>query len=211
MTTQLQTRRMPPRRWATLDVSETRNSYVLRSRSKGDAARRKAEMTLTGAAILLLIGAYLLLILPQTQVAGDANLPGFVLPMTMVALALGLYAFATRGHTPEVRLDKVRDEIWICARNSKFEARIQTRLAKSDIQSMFIQRPKDKNGDAAIMARIKGKARPTCLVLGRLDEIELAYQDLCVVLTATPKKPARSFASAILPRRVKGANNMHAA
>ena len=208
MTTQLQTRRMPPRRWATLDVSETRTSYILRSRTKGDAARRTAEMTLTGAAILLLIGAYLLIILPQVQVVERAALPGYVLPMTMVALALGLYAFATRGHTPEVRLDKVRDEIWICARNSKFDARIQTRLAKSDIQSMFIQRPKEKTGDAAIMARINGKARPTCLVRGRLDEIELAYQDLCIVLTSAPKKPSRSFTSAILPRRVARASRV---
>lgn len=202
MTAQKTPRRMPPRRWASLEVSETRASYVLRTRSRHDKARNLAEQVLTGVCAALIIGAYLMMLMPQSVLIANSQAPGYLFPMMMVAMALGLYAVATRGHSPEVRLDKVRNRIWICSRNRKGDARVQTRLSKSDIQSVFVQRPEDKSKDAKIVARLRGKARPVVLVRGRPSEIEEAMRDLCAVLRAQPSTPMRRFANPIEPRRV---------
>lgn len=199
---QKQPRRQPPRRWVSLQVTETRSSYVLQTRPKHDDARKTAETVMCGAAALLLVGAYLMLLLPQALLVSAVGMPEFLFPMLMVAAALGIYATATRGHAPEVRYDKARNQIWVCSRNSNGDARVQTRLSKSDIQSIFIKRPENKRHDAEIVARLKGKARPVCLARGRLDEVEVAMKDLCAVLRAQPKKPARQFSSAVTPRRV---------
>ena len=115
---QKQPRRQPPRRWVSLRVIETRTSYVLQTQSKHDDARKTAETVMCGAAALLLVGAYLMLLLPQALLVSSGAMPEFLFPMMMVAAALGLYAFATRGHSPEVRFDKVRHQLWICSRNS---------------------------------------------------------------------------------------------
>ena len=199
---QKQPRRQPPRRWVTLKASETRTSYVLQTRPKHDDARKTAETVMCGAAAMLLVGAYLMLLLPQALLVSHEGMPQFLYPMLMVAAALGIYAVATRGHSPEVRYDKVRDQLWICSRNSNGDARVQTRMSKSDIQSVFVKRPEDKRKDAEIVARLKGKAAPVVLARGRLDEVEVAMKDLCAVLRAAPKQPERNFTSSVLPRRV---------
>lgn len=199
---QKQPRRQPPRRWVSLQVNETRSSYVLQTRPKHDDARKTAETVMCGTAALLLVVAYLMLLLPQALLVSSVGMPEFLFPMLMVTAALGIYAVATRGHAPEVRYDKARHQIWICSRNSNGDARVQTRLSKSDIQSIFIKRPENKRHDAEIVARLKGKARPVCLVRGRLDEIEVAMKDLCAVLRAESLKPARQFSASVTPRRV---------
>ena len=175
--------------WTTLDVFDVGDEFILEERSEHDTTRHIAETALCCVAGILLLGSYLVLILPKIPL--PETYQGVSVSMVMVGIALFLYAFATRGFKPQVGFDKARKQFWICRLNSKGHARIATYFAKADVQSVFIRRPEAPSKDAALIARIRGKLGPVTLLRGRLDDIEAAHRALCEVLREVDKPAAR--------------------
>ena len=95
--------------WTTLDVRDSENKLVLEERNKHDAARYFAETALCGIVGVLLLGSYLLFILPEIHLLSAYR--GVSLPVAMVGVALVLYAFATRGSKPQVGFDKIKKQV----------------------------------------------------------------------------------------------------
>ncbi|AXI45565.1 hypothetical protein C1J03_05655 [Sulfitobacter sp. SK012] len=177
--------------WTTLDVRVTDNKLILEERKKHDAARYFAETALCVIVGVLLLGSYLLFILPEIHLLSAYR--GVSLPVAMVGVALVLYAFATRGSKPQVGFDKIKNQIWMCKLNTKGRARIVTYFPKADVRSVFILRPNAPFKDAALLARIKGKADPVTLLRGGVDDIEAAHSEFCGALrdpgTVRPVRP----------------------
>ena len=161
----------------TLDVFDAGNRFIIEERSKHCPLRLIVEVALCVVVGVMLLGSFLLLILPEFPLVNHYF--GVSLSMVMVGIALSLYVFATRGFKPQVGYDKLKKQFWVCKLNSKGHARIVTYYAQVDVQSVFIRRPKAPSKEAALNARIKGKHATITLLRGHLDDIEAAHHALC--------------------------------
>jgi len=161
----------------TIDVFDAGNRLIIEERSKHDASRLVVEVALCVVVGVMLLGSFLLLILPEFPLFNQYF--GVSLSMVMVGIAVSLYVFATRGFKPQVGYDKLKKQFWVCKLNSKGHARIVTHYALGDIESVFIRRPEAPAKDAVLSARIKGKHAPITILQGDLDDIEAAHHALC--------------------------------
>lgn len=164
-------------RSTTLDLVDSGGKFIIEERSKHDATRHIADSALCIVAGVVLLGCYLLFLLPQIALFSDNF--GISLSVVMVGISLSLYAFATRGFRSQVGFDKLKKQFWICKLNAQGHARIVTHFSRTDVQSFFIRRPEAPFKDAALCARIHGKFGPVTLLRGRLEEIEAAHSELC--------------------------------
>ena len=119
----------------TLDVFDVDNKLIIEERSKHDAARQIAEVALCVVVGVLLLGSFLLIILPEIPLFSQNF--GVSLLMMTVGIAIPLYAFATREFKPQVGFDKLKKQFWVCNLNSKGHARIVTHYPQAEVQSVL--------------------------------------------------------------------------
>jgi hypothetical protein len=188
-------------RWASLDVTDTMDSFVLQERQKNDRARVLAEAALCFVAALLIFCAYLQILFPhQFFGAAFVSVP-MAFSISAIAIGLALYAFGTRGYVPELGVDKKRKEIWICKLNSKGRTRMKTRYSEQDIKSVIVKRPTDGAREATLFLRLKSTPEPIRLVHGDLGDIEAVHRVLCDIFRTEKSVPTPSFFSKDAPKR----------
>ena len=100
----------------TIDVFDAGNRLIIEERSKHDASRLVVEVALCVVVGVMLLGSFLLLILPEFPLFNQYF--GVSLSMVMVGIAVSLYVFATRGFKPQVGYDKLKKQFWVCKLNS---------------------------------------------------------------------------------------------
>lgn len=198
-------------RWVSLNVIDTTDSYVLQERQIISGSQKMAEVALSIVAVGFIFCAYLRFLLPQTLFGTDAVPSPLVFSMAAVGIGLALYAFGTRGYLPEFGVDKKKDEIWICKLNSRGQTRVKSVFSKDDVKSVFVFRPENKSQDASLCLRLKGQARPLCLVRGRLAEMEAVHGSVCEVLHSGRPSSITKPIARIQPRRVSRLGNLQAA
>ena len=168
--------------WASLNVYESPEGYILQERRGSRLSQRIVEASVGLVAAVFIVAAYLRFLLPQAMFAEENISSPLVFSATAVAIGLALYGYGTRGHLPEFGLDKRKGEIWICKLNSQGQARVKNCFAKSDVKSLYVSRPELRSQDAALFIRLKDRAMPIRLVGGQLDEIEDVHRSLCALL-----------------------------
>ena len=198
-------------RWVSLNVLDTTDSYILQERRNNSGSQKMAEAALSIVAVGFIFCAYLRFLLPQTLFGTDAVPSPLVFSMAAVGIGLALYAFGTRGYLPEFGVDKRKDEIWICKLNSQGKTRVKSVFSKDDVKSVFVLRPENRSQDASLCLRLKGQARPICLVRGGLAEMEAVHGNLCEFLPSNKTSPVTKPFARIQPRRVSRLGNLQAA
>lgn len=167
----------PRRNTSTLDFVDSGGKFIIEEKTKREATRHITDAVLCTVSGIVMLGCYLVFILPRIALFRDNF--GVSLAVVMVAITLSLYALATRGFKPQVGFDKVKKHFWICKLNARGHARIVTYVPRADVQSFFVRRPDAPYKDAHLCARIHGKLGPVTLLRGKLDDIEMAHQALC--------------------------------
>ena len=175
-------------KWMTLNVMDVGDKFILEEPARRHRARRIVESAFIVLVSALLIGSYLIFILPGLSLGATSF--GVSLSVMCIASALVLYAFATRGHANQVGFDRRNKKIWLCKLNARGHARIVTHFAKRDVNSLYIRRPDEGSKEAALMARLSGKAVPATILRGTLKDIQAAHDALSLELREASVKPA---------------------
>lgn len=190
-------------KWMTLNAIKSGNKFILEERIQQHKSRQVVECALVVLVATLLVGAYVTFFLPWFPL--PMEYAGAGLATTLIGMALVLYAFATRGHAMQVGFDREKKQVWICKINAQGHARITTYMPKKDVQSVYIRRPSSQGKDAALMARISGKAMPAVILRGPLSDITAAHDLLCAELRSDGIKPARVLPASRRRRKPHGA------
>lgn len=201
----------PHHDWMALNAMDVGDKFILEEPVNHSTARRLVETGFILLVGILLVGSYLVFILPGLPPAGAYS--AVSISGLGICSALFLYAFSTRGHALQVGIDRARKQVWLCKLNSQGHARIITHFARHDVASLYIQRPSGSGREATLMARLNGKATPATLLHGSVQDIEAAHGILCRELretspipfcgtlgTATPKPATKARIFSTIPR-----------
>ena len=172
------------REWATLRFVDTGDKVVFSEIVEPSFLYKITTATWCFTACLLFLSVYYFILNPATT---GLEFTPIGVAAIFTGVGLIMYAVATRGFKAEIGLDRTTNEVWICRRNSNNHARIVTYFNKSDVCSFHIK-CLDASGERAyLVARLKGKAFPTTVLRGKLEDIKSTLSLLGQILDLVDK------------------------
>lgn len=171
----------------------TEQSVSIRATANGIAAGERferykfeafTEVVLRAAGILMVMGAFSIWFLaPSIGIGGYSYLISLA-----AAIGLVVFAFGTRGFQRQVEVDMEKGTLSLTKININGQARITRNIDLGAIQSVFLQKPTDADGDATLLVRVSGSNSPAIALSGELREVERVHEELCNIMRLPDRK-----------------------
>lgn len=160
--------------------------FVAKERLDRFRAEALTEIALRSVGIILTVGPVFFLVAILTMIG--------VLPEATVLIASGMcsvvglliYAYGSRGFRRQMSLNTHKGQVSVTKINLNGNTRIDHRIDKKDIQSIYVQRPRLEGDIAKLCLRVKGRNWPVTLITGGLHEVRLLHRVFCD--TIAPKQ-----------------------
>ena len=94
-------------------------------------------------------------------------------------VGLLIYAYGSRGFRRQMSLDTHDGQVSVTKINLNGNTRIDYRIDKNDIQSIYVQRPGSDRDTARLCLRVKGRNWPVVLISGGVHEVRLLHRVFC--------------------------------
>lgn len=96
-----------------------------------------------------------------------------------VAAALVIYAYGTRGFRRQVIFDLSRNQVTFGRINSSESYRIKTDLSLNEISSIYVEKPKRRDGSTKLMMRAARRPLPVTLLTGHEADLRRLHDEIC--------------------------------
>lgn len=192
-------------RWHSVRMSQTINGYTVSETPDRFAHEALTELVCRSVGIVLVIAAYAQLLLPSPILLGDPAMTKALLLIAFSATGLGVYAFATRGFRKQLKVDLTARRLSVSKLNGHGSTRISIEVPFGDVESLYVQRPDERGGQAILFARKSGIPSTVCLLRGRENEIAALHGRLCRELRfAMAERSRRAEKAKLFSRRAAG-------
>lgn len=179
--------------WNSVCISNMPLGYEISETPDRFAAENLTEHVLRTVGIGLVIAAYAQLFLALPDMTKAFHMVCFL------STGYFLYVFGTRGFRKSVKVNLAMRELRVTKLNSHGSMRIALLVRFSDIESIYVRRPTERGGQAALTLRKRGIPGTICMLRGREGEVAALHQRLCRDLRmASLPQQARKVAKARL-------------
>ena len=192
-------------RWHSVRMAQSVHGYSVRETPDRFATDAMTELVCRSVGMVLVIAAYAQLLLPSPLLIGDPQTARAALLLAFSVAGLAVYASATLGFRKQIKVDLTTRRLTLSKLNGRGNSRIALELPFADIESLYVKRPGERGGQAALYARKRGIPSTVCLLRGREGEISALHGRLCRELrVAIAEKSRRSEKARLFSRRAAG-------
>jgi hypothetical protein len=163
--------------------------FVAKERLERFRAEAFTEIALRSVGIILTVGPVFFLVAILTMLGVLPEAPVLIASAMCSVVGLLIYAYGSRGFRRQMSLDTHRGQVSVTKINLNGNTRIDYRIDKKDIQSIYVQRPRIDGDSAKLCLRVKGRNWPVILISGGLHEVRLLHRVFCD--TIAPKQKAQ--------------------
>lgn len=163
----------------TIMIRPNRHGYTVREADRQIDYARIAEMALYGAGAAFLAAALLHWVLPGSLNVAELVVVKGALSVMFAIAGLLLIWVASRGMRPIVQMDLAKGELRFGTRNLRGFVHLRLVTPLSDVDSLYVDRRKDRNAPGHLCVRLRGHARPVRLVTGDQEELAYLHERIC--------------------------------
>ena len=159
--------------------SPTKGGFVAKERLERFRAEAFTEIALRSVGIILTVGPvfFLVAMISMTGVLPEAS--ALIASAMSSVVGLLIYAYGSRGFRRQMSLDTHDGQVSVTKINLNGNTRIDYRIDKNDIQSIYVQRPGSDRDTARLCLRVKGRNWPVVLISGGVHEVRLLHRVFC--------------------------------